>query len=135
MESELLMNATASICDDENGPNSNSIALTGEKSYERLVKDDSDAFRNETESTVNLKESKISNIYILWSLIAALMMATTSFLKTIASETPYTSFFVLCFSCLVITVVVLSVIKCKIYKKFKLAFNVKSTDNSDDSME
>ena len=71
--------------------------------------------------TETMQQTSASNIYILWSLIAALMMAVTSFLRTIASDTPYESFFVLSFSYLLITGIVLASVKCKLGSKFRLA--------------
>ena len=46
------------------------------------------------------------------------MMAVTSYFRTVVSDTPYISFFVLSFSYLVISSAVLTVLKCRNKKEF-----------------
>ena len=61
-------------------------------------------------------------MYLLWSFIAALTMSVTSYLRTLVSGTPFTSFFVLAFSYLLIASVALVAIKCVKKKDFRMAW-------------
>ena len=57
------------------------------------------------------------------------MMAVTSYFRTVVSDTPYISFFVLSFSYLVISSAVLTVLKCRNKKEFQFSWYQKIPQN------
>ena len=57
-------------------------------------------------------------MYILWSFVAALMMALTAYFTTFISEDPYTGFFFRSFSYLMISGVVLTGLRCRMKQDF-----------------
>lgn len=81
----------------------------------------------------DIKEEKMSNVYIMWSLVAALFMAFTSYVRTIASDTPYSSFFVLSMSYLIVSTVALIVAKCRIRENFHMSWAKKVVTSEDEA--
>lgn len=73
--------------------------------------------------------AKRGKMYVFWSLIAALTMAVTSFLRTIVADTPYSSFFALSFGYLLVSGTILAIVKCVKRKDFRMAWYAKSGDN------
>ena len=65
---------------------------------------------------------KRSKIYIFWSFVAALTMALTSYLRTVVSDTPYSSFFALSAGYLLVSCTVLILLKCLTRGVFRMAW-------------
>ena len=80
------------------------------------------SFDTETENLKDSQTGKVRNIYLLWSLLAALMMAVTSYVRTIVSKTPYASFFVLAFSYLVVSTIALAFIRWRQGAAFRMSW-------------
>ena len=74
--------------------------------------------------------NKKNKIYIFWSFVAAFTMALTSFLRTIVSDTPYSSFFALSFGYLLVSGTVLIILKCVKRDEFRMAWYKKVTQST-----
>lgn len=56
--------------------------------------------------------------FMLWALLSAILLAFTSLLRTIASETPYNSEFVLSFGYLLVSATMIAILKYNLKDQF-----------------
>lgn len=68
-------------------------------------------------------------MYLAWSILAAFLMATCGYFRTLESETPFACFYVLAFSYLLISSLALSFLKWHLGpKEFRMSWNKPITE-------